>query len=240
MELQQLKYFRAVAEQEHVTQAAKKLFVSQSAVSRAVTQLEQELGVSLFHRQGRAVVLSRQGKTFLENVTRAQGILEAGRRQLTEESGKETGIVALGFLPSLGLAMVPQLLRDFRKIHPAVRFVLVQQSARELIDHLFAGLSTPGLFDQKDVQWTHLFDEELVLTVPRKHRLASQRTVRFNELNKETFLTLSPGNTLRVILEQACAKASISPQIAFESTDVSTLRGMIAAGLGIGLLPTNP
>jgi LysR family transcriptional activator of glutamate synthase operon len=245
MELQQLKYFRAVAEQEHVTQAAKKLFVSQSAVSRAVTQLEQELGVSLFHRQGRAVVLSRQGKTFLENVTRAQGILEAGRRQLTEESGKETGIVALGFLPSLGLAMVPQLLRDFRKIHPAVRFVLVQQSARELIDHLFAGgidlcLSTPGLFDQKDVQWTHLFDEELVLTVPRKHRLASQRTVRFNELNKETFLTLSPGNTLRVILEQACAKASISPQIAFESTDVSTLRGMIAAGLGIGLLPLAP
>ena len=97
MEFQQLKYFRAVAEQEHVTKAAKKLFVSQSALSRAVTQLEEELGVALFHRQGRAVILSRHGKTFLDFVTRAQGILEAGRRQLREESGKETGTVALGF-----------------------------------------------------------------------------------------------------------------------------------------------
>jgi DNA-binding transcriptional LysR family regulator len=245
MELQQLKYFRAVAEQEHVTKAAKKLFVSQSAVSRAVTQLEEELGVALFHRQGRAVILSRQGKTFLEFVTRAQGILEAGMRQLREESGKEIGIVALGFLHSLGLQMIPRLVQEFRKVHPSVQFVLVQRPANELIRHLFEGgidlcFSVPGLFDEKDVQWSHLFDEELVVTVPRNHRLASRRTVRFGELGKESFVTLVPGNTLRVILEEACAKASFAPQIAFESTDISMLRGMIAAGLGIGLLPIAP
>src|SRR5580698_9208310 len=150
MELQQLKYFRAVAEQEHVTKAAKKLFVSQSAVSRAVTQLEEELGVALFHRQGRAVILSRQGKTFLEFVTRAQGILEAGMLQLREEAGKEIGIVALGFLHSLGLQMIPRLVREFRKVHPSVQFVLVQRPANELIRHLFEGgidlcFSVPGL-----------------------------------------------------------------------------------------------
>ena len=245
MEFQQLKYFRAVAEQEHVTKAAKKLFVSQSAVSRAVTQLEEELGVALFHRQGRAVILSRHGKTFLDFVTRAQGILEAGRRQLREESGKETGTVALGFLHSLGLQMVPQLLREFRKVHPSVQFVLVERVARELIAHLFEGgidlcFSVPGLFDEKDVRWSHLFDEELVVTIPRKHRLASRHTVRFDELQKESFLTLVQENTLRVILEEACAKSSFSPKIAFEGTDISMLRGMIAAGLGIGLLPAMP
>jgi DNA-binding transcriptional LysR family regulator len=245
MELQQLKYFRAVAEQEHVTKAAKKLFVSQSAVSRAVTQLEEELGVALFHRQGRAVILSRQGKTFLEFVIRAQGILEAGMRRLREESGKETGVVALGFLHSLGLQMIPRLVREFRRDHPSVQFVLVQQPANELIRHLIEGgidlcFSVPGLFDEKDVQWSHLFDEELLVAVPRNHRLASRRTVGFRELSKESFVTLIPGNTLRVILEEACAKASFAPQIAFESSDISTLRGMIAAGLGIGLLPAAP
>ena len=80
MELQQLKYFREVAEREHVTRAAEKLFVSQSAISRAVTQLEKELGVPLFYRQGRAVVLSRYGRLFLEHVNRALSILESGKR----------------------------------------------------------------------------------------------------------------------------------------------------------------
>ena len=77
MELQQLKYFREVAEREHVTRAAEKLFVSQSAISRAVTQLEEELGVPLFYRQGRAVVLSPYGRVFLEYVTRALSVLKA-------------------------------------------------------------------------------------------------------------------------------------------------------------------
>src|SRR5580700_3809958 len=87
MELQQLKYFREVAAREHVTRAAEKLFVSQSAISRAVTQLEEELGVPLFYRQGRAVVLSRYGRLFLEHVNRALSILESGKRLLREQSG---------------------------------------------------------------------------------------------------------------------------------------------------------
>ena len=88
MELQQLKYFREVAERQHVTRAAEKLFVSESAISRAVTQLEEELGVPLFYRQGRAVVLSPYGRLFLENVTRALGVLENGKRllQLTDRA----------------------------------------------------------------------------------------------------------------------------------------------------------
>src|SRR6201998_1998183 len=91
MELQQLKYSREVAEREHVTRASEKLFVSQSAVSRAVTQLEEELGVPLFYRQGRAVVLSRYGHEFLEYVSRALSILESGKRVLNEQTGEECG-----------------------------------------------------------------------------------------------------------------------------------------------------
>src|ERR1700752_1715170 len=135
MELQQLKYFREVAEREHVTRAAEKLFVSQSAVSRAVTQLEEELGVPLFYRQGRAVVLSRYGRVFLEHCIRALNVLESGKRLLCEQTGGESGTVSLGFLHSLGVEMVPRLIKEYRRKHTRIQFaLLVQRSGGRLTE----------------------------------------------------------------------------------------------------------
>src|SRR5580704_1204550 len=135
MELQQLKYFREVAKLEHVTRAAEKLFVSQSAISRAVTQLEEELGVPLFYRQGRAVVLSRYGCLFLEHVNRALSVLESGKRLLSEQTGEESGTVSLGFLHSLGVEMVPRLIKEYRRTHPMLQFILlVQRSGEKLME----------------------------------------------------------------------------------------------------------
>jgi DNA-binding transcriptional LysR family regulator len=151
MELQQLKYFREVAKREHVTRAAEKLFVSQSAISRAVSQLEEELGISLFYRQGRAVVLSRYGRVFLEHVTQALSILENGKRLLSEQTGKESGSVSLGFLHSLGIEMVPRLIKEYCRKHPKIQFtLLVQRSGEMLMKELAAGnidlcLSVPGI-----------------------------------------------------------------------------------------------
>jgi len=246
MELRQLKYFREVAERQHVTRAAEKLFVSESAISRAVTQLEDELGVPLFYRQGRAVVLSPYGRLFLENVTRALGVLESGRRLLREQTEQESGTVSLGFLHSLGVEMVPGLIKEYRRKHPGIQFtLLVQRSGEMLMEELAGGgidlcLSVPGMFGQSDVRWNHLLDEELLIAMPRAHRLAARRTLSLRELSSEPFLVLSPEHTLRIIFDRVCADASFSPKIAFEGMDIATLRGLIAAGLGIGLLPPAP
>ena len=246
MELRQLKYFREVAERQHVTRAAEKLFVSESAISRAVTQLEDELGVPLFYRQGRAVVLSPYGRLFLENVTRALGVLESGRRLLREQTEQESGTVSLGFLHSLGVEMVPGLIKEYRRKHPGIQFtLLVQRSGEMLMEELAGGgidlcLSVPGMFGQSDVRWNHLLDEELLIAMPRAHRLAASRTLSLKELSSEPFLVLSPEHTLRIIFDRVCADASFSPKIAFEGMDIATLRGLIAAGLGIGLLPPAP
>jgi LysR family transcriptional regulator, transcription activator of glutamate synthase operon len=246
MEVQQLKYFREVAKREHVTRAAEKLFVSQSAISRAVTQLEEELGVPLFHRQGRAVVLSRYGRLFLEHVNRALSILESGKRLLREQSGEESGTVSLGFLHSLGIELVPRLIKEYCRKHPKIQFtLLVQRSGEMLMKELAAGnidlcLSVPGMFGPSDVRWNHLLDEELLIAVPQTHRLAARRTLSLRELSSEPFLVLSPEHTLRIIFDRVCADASFLPNIAFEGMDVATLRGLIAAGLGIGLLPPAP
>src|ERR1700735_219380 len=246
MELRQLKYFREVAEREHVTRAAEKLFVSQSAISRAVTQLEEELGVPLFYRQGRAVVLSPYGRVFLEYVTRALSVLESAKRLLSEQTREESGTVSLGFLHSLGIEMVPRLIKEYRRKHPGIQFtLLVQRSGEMLMEELAGGgidlcLSVPGMFGQSDVRWNHLLDEELLIAMPRTHRLAARRTLSLKKLSSEPFLALSPEHTLRIIFDRLCADASFVPKIAFEGMDIATLRGLIAAGLGIGLLPPAP
>ena len=101
-------------------------------------------------------------------------------------------------------------------------------------------LSVPGMFARSGVRWNHLLDEELLIAVPQTHRLAARRTLSLRELSSEPFLVLSPEHTLRIIFDRVCADASFLPNIAFEGMDVATLRGLIAAGLGIGLLPPAP
>jgi LysR family transcriptional regulator, transcription activator of glutamate synthase operon len=246
MELQQLKYFREVAERQHVTRASEKLFVSQSAVSRAITQLEKELGVPLFYRQGRAVVLSRYGRVFLEHGIRALNILESGKRSLCEQTSGESGTISLGFLHSLGVEMVPRLIKEYRRKHSKVQFtLLVQRSGEMLMKELVAGsidlcLSVPGMFQQKGIHWKHLMSEELIIALSQTHRLAARRTLNMRELSSEPFLALSPEHTMRIIFDKVCSDASFLPTIAFQGMDIATLRGLIAAGLGIALLPPAP
>jgi LysR family transcriptional regulator, transcription activator of glutamate synthase operon len=246
MELQQLKYFCEVAKREHVTRTAEKPFVSQSAISRAVTQLEGELEVPLFYRQGRAVVLSPYGRLFLEHVTQALSILENGKRLLSEQTGEESGSVSLGFLHSLGIEMVPRLIKEYRRKHPRIQFtLLVQRSGEMLMKELVAGsidlcFSVPGMFGQSDFRWSHLLDEQLLIAMPKTHPLAARRSLSMKELSSEPFLALSPEHTLRIIFDKVCADASFLPKIAFEGMDVATLRGLIGAGLGIALLPPAP
>jgi len=226
-----------------VTRTAEKLFVSQSAISRAVTQLEGELGVPLFYRQGRAVVLSPYGGLFLEHVSQALSILEDGKRLLSEQTGEESGSVSLGFLHSLGIEIVPRLIREYRRKHPRIQFtLLVQRSGEMLMRELVAGsidlcCSVPGMFGQSDVHWNHLLDEKLLIAMPKTHRLAARRSLSMKELSSEPFLALSPEHTLRIIFDKVCADAAFLPKIAFEGMDVATLRGLIGAGLGIALLP---
>jgi LysR family transcriptional activator of glutamate synthase operon len=96
------------------------------------------------------------------------------------------------------------------------------------------------MFDPPGIRWTLLQNEEIVMVLPRAHRLAQRRSLRLNDLAQEMFLSPVPGNTLRTILEKACAEAKFVPKIGFEALDHGTLRGMIAAGLGIGMLPRSP
>src|SRR5690348_16241002 len=138
MELQQLLYFRKVAELQHFTRAAEALAVSQPALSRAVARLEDELGVHQFEREGRSVRLNRYGQIFLGRVERILQEVEAARHEMADLAGTERGTVALAFLHTLGVRLIPDLLRQFRQKHPQIGFHLGQNASELLLRQLDA------------------------------------------------------------------------------------------------------
>lgn len=243
VELYQLQYFQAVAEAGTLREDAQRLAVSQSAVSRAIALLESEIGVQLFTRRGRTNELNRFGEEFLIASRAARRSLDSAVAGVRDLAGVDGGEVALGFLHSLGVATVPRLIRRHHQRFPGARFSLRQRSGHMALNDLINGvtdvcLSHPAAFgDTPDVRWHELFIQQLHAVVATGHRLASRQLIGLAELADEPFVTLDRDHTLRRIVDDACARHGITPSIAFEGTDVATLRGLIGAGLGVGILP---
>ncbi|QKW06627.1 LysR family transcriptional regulator [Streptomyces sp. NA04227] len=236
-----LAQFAAVARTEHVTRAALDLEVPQSTLSRALVRLEQDLGVDLFARRGRALSLTPAGRTFLGSVERALGEVERAAEEVRADADPTSGKVAFGFLHTMGSETVPGLLRAFRAEHPRVRFSLVQTYGEAMLERMRAGeldlcLTSP-VPDAPDLVARPLGEQRLNLVVPEDHRLAGRRRVRLAETAEEAFVTLESGYGLRRITDDLCRQAGFRPRIAFEGEEAETLRGLVAAGLGVALLP---
>ncbi|MBV2355942.1 LysR family transcriptional regulator [Streptomyces sp. J2-1] len=236
-----LAHFAGVARTEHVTRAAHAMNVPQSTLSRALVRLEQDLGVSLFARHGRTVSLTPAGRTFLAAVERALAEVERAAEEVRADADPATGRVAFGFLHTMGAETVPGLLHAFRADHPGVRFGLVQNHGEAMLEGLRAGrldlcLTSP-VPDAPDLVARRLDEQRIDLVVPADHRLAGRRRVRLAEAADETFVTLEPGYGLRRITDALCREAGFTPRIAFEGEEAETLRGLVAAGLGVALLP---
>ncbi|MFF9123466.1 LysR substrate-binding domain-containing protein [Streptomyces sp. NPDC014889] len=236
-----LAHFAGVARTEHVTRAAQEMRVPQSTLSRAMVRLEQDLGVDLFARRGRTVSLTPAGRTFLTSVQRALAEIERAAEEVRADADPATGKVAFGFLHTMGAETVPGLIHAFRADHPRVRFSLVQNYGEAMLEGLRAGeldlcLTSP-VPDAPDLVARRLDEQKLRLVVPADHRLAARRRIRLAEAAEESFVTLEPGYGLRRITDALCREAGFKPRVAFEGEEAETLRGLVAAGLGVALLP---
>ncbi|WP_229322392.1 LysR family transcriptional regulator [Streptomyces sp. UNOC14_S4] len=236
-----LAQFVAVARHEHVTRAAHRLAMPQSTLSRSMARLEADLGVALFARHGRTLSLTAGGRAFLASVERALAEVDRAAESVRADADPSGGKVAFGFLHTLGSETVPELIRAFRADQPRVRFQLVQNYGEAMLERLRSGdldlcLTSP-VPDAPDLVGRRLDEQKLRLVVPDDHRLATRKRVRLAEAASELFVTLEPGYGLRRITDTLCAEAGFTPKIAFEGEDPETLRGLVAAGLGVGLLP---
>jgi DNA-binding transcriptional LysR family regulator len=237
-----LALLAALRETGNITRAAELVHLPQPTASRRLAALTEAVGAPLTEPAGRGVRLTRVGTILAETADHALGIVAAGARQAREEIAPDSGHVVLGFLHLLGRWLVPNLLRGFRADRPGIRFTLVQGSRQYILDQLAAGeldlaLVAPLPATGQGLTGTVLAQQQLLLSVPQAHRLAGRRRVRFAELADEEFVTLEHGYGLRQIADDLCAEAGFEPKIVFEGQESDTVRGLVAAGLGVALLP---
>lgn len=242
MELRQLYYFVNVAKKEHVTQAAEELHVAQSAVSRQIHQLEEELGVKLFVQKGRNLQLTAVGQLFLKRAEVILADLERAVVEIHEFLDPEKGEIRLGFPHSLGISLIPQVVAAFRKLHPNVKFRFKQGMYPSLIRDMKKGdidlaFISPFPDEHEFVCGEVLLTEELYAILPPGHRLSDKESIELKELADETFVLFSEGYSLRPIVWEACQEAGFTPNIGFEGEETDTIRGLVAAGMGVSLLP---
>lgn len=241
MDLTELRWFLTAAEQGNVTRAAAALYISQPGLSRAIARLERELGVRLFDREGRNVRLNRNGILFREHAARLLAEADAARRALAQAGDPDAGEVALAFLHTLGTWLVPDLLRRYRALRPRVTFQLTQDRAETIAEAVQEGRADLGFTSPRPTHpalaWKRLAVERLHLAVPADHPLASRRRVRLADVAGEAFVALRRGYGLRSITDELHRRAGVQPAIAFEGEDIATLRGLVAAGLGLAIVP---
>ena len=251
MELRQLQYFVKVAQKEHVTQAAEELHVAQSAVSRQIHQLEEELGVNLFMQKGRNLQLTPVGQLFCKRVEGIMKDLDRAVTEIHEFLDPEQGEIRIGFPHSLGIHLIPSVVAEFRKKYPNVKFRFKQGMFPTLIRDVISAevdLAFVSPFPERhdQVEGDVVLTEELFAILPPNHPLAGEKGIKLEQLKDERFVLFSKGYSLRPIVWHACLEAGFTPKIAFEGEETDTIRGLVAAGMGVSLLPemalfqTNP
>lgn len=242
MELRQLRYFVAVAEREHISEAAENLHVAQSAVSRQIANLESELGAELFERIGRNVKLTPIGHVFLEHAIVALKAIDFAKKQVDEYLDPEKGTIKIGFPTSLASFLLPTVISAFKKEHPNVSFHLRQGSYRFLINAVKnreLNLAFLGPVPQKDelIDTKILFTENISALVPENHRLAEKKEIQLGDLRNENFVLFPEDFILNKVVVDACKSVGFTPNITSEGEDMDALKGLVAAGIGITLLP---
>lgn len=244
MEIETLRWFQLVADGVTVTEVSEIEMVSQPAVSRALTRLEKEVGTPLLRREGRVLRMTHAGAAFKRHVDVVLHHLDDGLAAVQQILDPETGTVTISFQPSLGTWLVPDLVSSFHAEHPSVRLDLRTKDDETLpavgprsdVDLELSTLRPHPGDDQP--RWRALVAEPMRLLVGPEHRLVGTREVALSEVRDDPFVMIRPTSLLRRHAQQLCAEAGFEPEIRFVADDLPTLRGYVAAGLGVAIAPT--
>jgi len=231
--------YGTAARLEHITRAAEELSITQPSLSKAITQLEEELGVRLFDRVGRQIRLNHYGEALLHRVERASQELEQGQREIADLVSGDEGFIELAI--HAGTQLLPDLLSTFRQQYSQIRFRASQVNAPEAFEQLERGevdlcITCPPS-QRPDIVSVPLITEEVVLAVPPDHRMAGREHVPLSEVADEAFISLRPGYNLRNISDAVMQQAGLNFRFAFEGDNPAVIPNLIRAGLGIGFVP---
>ncbi|MFV2020894.1 LysR family transcriptional regulator [Micromonospora sp. LOL_023] len=242
MELRQLEYFVAVAEERHFTRAAERMHVAQSGLSTSIRSLERELGASLFVRNTRSVELTNEGRALLTQARHALANVAAAKDAVAAVRGLLRGKLAVGTLQCLGAVDLPATLARFHSDHPGIEIRLRQGGSPDLIERVRTGdldlafVSTPAS-PVSGVTLAPIRAEPMVLACGPDHPLHDRAAIDLRDLSGETFVDFSPGWITRDVVDQAMATLGAERRVAFEVNDVHWLLDLVSHGLGIAVVP---
>lgn len=239
MELYQLGYFIEIARQHSFTRAAERLHMAQPALSQQMKNLEAELGTALFIRGRKEVQLTAAGKAFLP---RAEALLtqaEAAKAVVSDVAQLRGGKLIIAAIPSVSACMLPEVIRSFSRQHGKVELQLIEDSSERVAASVESGLVDVGFLQlpasKAAFETQTILTEPFVLLVAKSHALAKLKEVTLKQLATESFIFYK-GRARDTALE-ACRKAGFEPRIACESGELETVRALVAAGLGLAVVP---
>src|ERR1700722_12290448 len=222
MELRQLKYLLALAEERHFTRAAAREHIAQPALSQQIRRLEDEVGLPLVQRTTRRVTLTDAGELLVARARRILAEIDAAQSELEGLRGVQSGHVTVGAMHTMGPVDVSLVLAIFHERHPGVELTVREQSSEELAEMLrvdeldLAFLSVTERIESHGLGLQQLVSEELVAVLPTDHPLAPRRRLRMTELAGEQFISYREGSRLRELLEGAGRDAGFEPHIMLE------------------------
>ncbi len=241
MNLRDLRYLVALADTRHFGKAATRCHVSQPTLSAQLKKLEEYLGVELIERQPRRVALTEIGEQIVARARRvvndSDELLSLARSQRDPLSGS----LKLALIPTIGPYLLPLLAKHLRKQLPKLKLMLYEYQTEPLLQALRAGdidmgvLALPAHAD--GVETRKLYEEDFMIALPRGHRLADKATVKLDDLHGDSLLLLEDGHCLRDQALDICSRADLDEDQDYRATSLETLRQMVAAGMGVTLLP---
>lgn len=239
MDPRQLAYFVAVARCEHMGTAAAQLQIDESTLSRSVRRLEERFGVQLFDRVGRGVRLNNYGRILQEYATRALNEIERAEHEIRRAMKAGSSRIRLGFMPQLGVQMVPNLLTKFMRRFSRAEFQLTERPREVLRDLLLSGTIDLTLrthaFDDAAVEWKTISNNRMIALLPSSHRLSKQSEIELHWLGAEALMIFRSAEISRDLLHAA----QLTSRVTFESEDYASLIALVRVGYGIAIVPSS-
>ncbi|HEX7297535.1 MAG TPA: LysR family transcriptional regulator [Solirubrobacteraceae bacterium] len=243
MDLRQLRYLVALAEERSFTRAAARVLVAQPALSQQIAKLETELGVALADRTTRRVGMTEAGERLVEHARRILRQVDVAAEDLAAMAGVRAGRLTIGASRTVGSLDLSSLLAEFYRRYPEVDLVVREDLSLRLAGDLradaidLAFITRPTGPDDGGLDLRAVSSEPLVAILAPDHRLARRRRLRVPLLEGETMVTFPKGATIRWRLEDAAARAGYAPRVAFETNEVTRMRELVSAGLAVAVLP---
>ena len=241
MEFHQLRYVCAIADTGSFSRAAERCQVAQPSLSQQVLKLEEDLGSKLFDRLGRSIRVTEAGRAFLPHARAIVEQIEAARSSVTGKNADIRGSVAVGAIPTIAPYLLPRHTAAFAKKYPEAKLRIVEETTPLLVEGLrelsidMAILALP--LRHKDLECFPIRTEPLFAALPKDHPGCAADSMALKSLRGESFVMLRDGHCFRDLSLATCTHARIRPNIAFESDQFSSVLGMVAAGVGISIVP---